>query len=47
MRLIGSVDMGLSEKHLFPFVQEVVAAAKATLHKARHKKANTLTGICL
>lgn len=38
MRLIGSVDMGLSEKHLFPFVQEVVAAAKATLHKARHKK---------
>lgn len=29
MRLTGSVDMGLSEKHLFPFVQEVVAAAKA------------------
>lgn len=38
MRLIGSVDMGLSEKHLFPFVQEVVADTKATRHKAKHKK---------
>ena len=38
MRLTGSVDMGLSEKHSFPFVQEVVADAKATRHKAKHKK---------
>lgn len=38
MRFTGSVDMGLSEKHSFPFVQEVVADAKATRHKAKHKK---------
>ena len=41
MRLTGSVDMGLSEKHSFPFVQKVVAAAKATRHKAGHKKRQT------
>ncbi len=29
VRLTGSVGMGFSEKHSFPFVQEVVAAAKA------------------
>lgn len=43
VRLTGSVGMGFSEKHSFPFVQEVVAATKAV--RKYHPETSSLIDI--